>query len=227
MRVLIIEDNEDMAANVGDYLEARGDVVDFAYDGLGGLHLAVTQTYDAIVLDLGLPGMDGLSVCRRLREDARSAVPILMLTARDTLDDTLEGFDAGTDDYLVKPFALQELAVRLDALKRRAHPPAANRMQVADLELDPGTREIWRAGRRVELNPIGFTILKTLMEASPKVVSRAELEAAVWGDLIPESDALRSHIYAIRRAVDRDFDVSLMHTLRGVGYRLAALEGDE
>lgn len=224
MRVLIIEDNEDVAANVADFLEARGDVVDFAYDGLGGLHLAVTQSYDVIVLDLGLPGMDGLSVCRRLREDARSAVPILMLTARDTLPDTLSGFGAGTDDYMVKPFALQELAVRLQALVRRAQPPACGPLRVADLELDPETRVVRRAGRSLELNPTCFTILRRLMEASPRVVSRSELERAVWGELVPESDALRSHIYAIRRAVDRDFDRPLLHTLRGVGYRLAALE---
>jgi DNA-binding response OmpR family regulator len=220
MHVLIIEDNEDMAANVGDYLAAKGDAVDFAYDGLGGLHLAVTQSYDAIVLDLGLPGMDGLSVCRRLREDARSAAPILMLTARDTLPDTLAGFAAGTDDYMIKPFALQELAARLQALVRRAHPRVCGPLRIADLELDPETREVQRAGRSIELNPTCFTILQHLMEASPKVVSRSQLERLLWGDLVPESDALRSHIYAIRRAVDRDFDRPLLHTLRGVGYRL-------
>ncbi len=222
--MLIIEDNADVAANVGDFLDARGDTVDFAYDGLGGLHLAVTNPYDVIVLDLGLPGMDGLDVCRRLREDALSTVPILMLTARDTLDDTLAGFTAGSDDYLVKPFALQELAVRLDALVRRARPPASSCLQVEDLVLDPDTREVRRAGHEIDLNPACFAILRTLMEASPKVVSRSELEHAVWGDLVPESDSLRSHIYAIRRAVDRNFEQPMLHTLRGIGYRLAAKE---
>jgi DNA-binding response OmpR family regulator len=169
MRVLVIEDNEDVAANVADYLEAQGDTVDFAYDGLGGLHLAVTNPYDAIVLDLGLPGMDGLDVCRKLRREARSPVPILMLTARDTLADTLTGFSAGSDDYLVKPFALQELAARLQALVRRSRPPASIRLQVADLVLDPETREVQRGGRSLELNPACFTILRTLMAASPRV----------------------------------------------------------
>ncbi len=153
MQVLIIEDHQDVAANVGDYLEARGDTVDFAYNGLGGLHLALTNSYDVIVLDLGLPGIDGLDLCRRLREDARSAVPILMLTARDTLDDTLAGFAAGSDDYLVKPFALQELAARLEALVRRAQPPPSGCLQVADLELDPATHVVRRGARTIDLNP--------------------------------------------------------------------------
>jgi DNA-binding response OmpR family regulator len=224
MRVLIIEDNEDVAANVGDFLARRGDEVDFAYDGLGGLHLALTQPFDAIVLDLGLPGMDGLSLCRRLRQDARSTVPILMLTARDTLPDTLSGFDAGTDDYMIKPFALQELAARLDALARRARPSRGNRLCVGDLDLDPATRIVRRQGRPIDLNPTCFLILRVLMEASPKVVDRARLEHAVWGEAVPESDALRSHIYAIRQAIDRGFETPLLRTLRGVGYRLAAQE---
>jgi DNA-binding response OmpR family regulator len=173
--VLVIEDNDDVAANIGDYLEARGHQPDFAYDGLGGLHLAVTNEYDVIVLDIGLPGLHGLTLCRRLREDARSSIPILMLTARDTLDDKLAGFEVGTDDCLVKPFALQELEVRLHALTQRGRHGGSALLSVADLELDPITREVRRAGQRLELGPTGFKILKLLLEASPGVVSRQTL----------------------------------------------------
>ena len=221
IRVLIIEDHEDVAANIGDFLEVRGHEPDFALDGLSGLHLAVTREYDVIVLDLGLPGMDGLTLCRRLREDAGCSVPILMLTARDTLPDKLAGFDAGTDDYLVKPFALQELEVRLRALVRRSHPSTTmERRRVGDLELDAGTLEVTRGGQHIELNPTAFRVLEILMEASPRVVRRADLERQLWGDEPPDSDALRSHIYAIRRAIDRPFPTSMLRTVHGVGYRL-------
>ena len=222
MRILVIEDNEDVAANIGDYLETRGHEVDFAFDGVVGLHLAVTHHFDAIVLDIGLPGIDGLTVCRRIRQDAASDVPVLILTARDTLPDKLEGFEAGTDDYLVKPFSLQELGARVQALARRGRRPSADVLQIADLELHPSRFEGYRGGKRLELNPTGFRILRLLMEASPRVVRRADLEQELWGDSPPDSDALRSHIYALRRAVDRDFGRPLLHTVHGVGYRIDA-----
>lgn len=223
IRVLIVEDHEDVAANIGDHLEAQGHAVDYAADGLGGIHLLATNEYDAVVLDLGLPGMDGLSVCRRLRQDLRLTTPVLMLTARDTLPDKLVGFEAGTDDYLVKPFALQELDARLQALLRRGR-GTPGPLRVADLELDPTRLEARRAGRRLDLNPTCFTILKALVEASPGVVRRTRLEELLWGGEPPDSDALRSHIYSLRCAVDRPFDRPLIHTVHGVGYRLEAPE---
>ena len=220
MRILIIEDHADLAENVGDYLAQRGDAVDFAGDGVTGLHLAVTESYDAIVLDLMLPGIDGLQLAERLRRDAGDDVPILMLTARDTLDDKLAGFAAGADDYLVKPFALQELAARLGAIVRRGK-ARRRTLRVGDLKLDLGTRVARRQGRRLSLNPTGFRLLQVLMEASPDVVPRAELEAALWGDEPPDSEALRTHVYQLRQALDRPFDVSLLETVHSVGYRLA------
>ncbi|MEM1203993.1 MAG: response regulator transcription factor [Acidobacteriota bacterium] len=222
MRVLIVEDHRDIAANIADFLEARGAEPDFAYDGLGGLHLALTNEYDAIVLDVMLPGMDGLDFARRLRGDAGSSTPILMLTARDTLADKLAGFEAGTDDYLVKPFDLQELAVRLDALVRRTRPSPRRRLRYADLELDPSTHSARRGGVELSLNRTSFLLLRTLLEAAPGVVARRDLERALWGDEPPDSDALRSHIYLLRRSVDRPFSgPDLLHTVHGVGYRLA------
>jgi DNA-binding response OmpR family regulator len=226
MRVLIIEDHEDMAANIGDYLEAQGHTTDFALDGLVGLHLAVTNEYDVIVLDLGLPGMDGLTLCRKLREEARSDTPVLMLTARDSLPDKLEGFESGADDYLVKPFALQELDARLRALTTRGRHSTPQLLRVADLELDPETFVVRRGGRRLELNRTCIRILEMLMSASPKVVRRAAIEHEIWGDDPPDSDALRSHIYSLRRTIDRPFDRPLLHTVHGVGFRLAAAEDE-
>ena len=220
LRILIVEDNVDMAENIGDYLEAHGHVLDFAMDGISGLHLALTQDFDVIVLDIMLPGMDGLSFSRKLRADADNQTPILMLTARDTLSDKLDGFSAGADDYLVKPFALEELAARLDALVRRTDRIVRSLLRVADLEVDMGKMAVQRAGYPVVLNRVGLKILTMLMQAYPNVVSRKDLEHALWGDAPPGSDALRSHIYALRRAVDKPFKRPLIETVHGVGYRL-------
>jgi len=220
LRILIVEDNADIAANIGDYLEAQGHVLDFALDGIGGFHLALTQDFDVIVLDILLPGMDGLTFCRKLKENAKKHTPVLMLTARDTLSDKLEGFRAGADDYLVKPFALEELAARIAALVRRTDLPSRDLLRVADLEFDMGKMSVRRAGRPVELNRACLKILTMLMQAHPKVVTRKQIELALWADMPPGSDALRSHIYALRRAIDRPFKHSLLETVHGVGYRL-------
>lgn len=220
MRILIIEDNSDLAANIYDYLEGRSHTVDAAADGITGLHLAVTHDYDVIILDLMLPGMDGLSVCRKLREQAARTTPVLMLTARDTLDDKLHGFEAGADDYLVKPFALPELAARLQALQRRSSGSNVQLLQVADLCFNNNTLEASRSGKAITLTPTGLKILDLLMRKSPQVVSRRDIEEAVWGDSPPDSDALRSHMHTLRTAVDHPFDKKLIHTVHGIGFRL-------
>jgi len=219
--LLVVEDNFDIAENVGDYFEARGAILDFAQDGIGGLHLAITNTYDAIILDVMLPRMDGLTFCRKLRNEAGLTTPVLMLTARDTLADKLEGFDSGADDYLVKPFALQELAARIHALTKRRLPASPATLTVADLELDTGRMEAHRGGRPIKLNRVCLQILTLLMQAHPNVIPRDELQNALWGDALPGSDALRSHIYALRRAIDKPFGYPLLQTVHGVGYRLA------
>ena len=221
MHILLVEDNRDLAANVGEFLESRGHVVDYAADGLTGLHLAATHRYDALVLDLGLPGIDGLALCKRLREDARSNVPVLMLTAKDTERDKLTGFEVGTDDYLVKPFSLAELHARLQALARRGG-SRAEVLQVADLSFDVRTLIVRRGGQRVELTPAGLKLLEKLMRVSPGVLSRQYAERAIWGEDRPDSDAaLRGHIHALRQALDQGFEPRLLHTVHGVGYRLA------
>ena len=220
LRVLIVEDNADIAENIGDYLEQQGHIIDFAMDGIGGLHLALTHDFDVIVLDIMLPRMDGLTFCRKLRKEADRKTPVLMLTARDTLSDKLEGFDAGADDYLVKPFALEELAARIGVLARRGDQTSISRLCVADLEVDIGKMQVQRAGCKIELNRACLKILIMLMQAHPNVVTRKELEQALWGDAPPGSDAFRSHIYALRSAIDRPFKHSLLETVHGVGYRL-------
>lgn len=220
VRVLIVEDNDDLAGNIGDFLEHNGHSVDFASDGVVGLHLAVTEEYDAIVLDLTLPGIDGLTVCRRVRNDAGNQVPILMLTARDTLDDKLRGFDVGADDYLVKPFALEELGARLAAIVKRGA-RRQNVLVVADLELNLGTLTAQRQGVALKLNRMGVRLLQELMQASPNVVTKADLEHRIWGDELPDSHALRTHIYYLRQVIDLPFDQPLLKTVHGLGYRLS------
>lgn len=220
MHILLIEDNPDLAANISDYLAAHDHVIDFAGDGVTGLHLGVVNSYDAIILDVRLPGIDGLTLCQKLRKEARRNTPVLMLTARDTLNDKLEGFKAGADDYLVKPFSLEELEARLHALVRRMQ-HAANRLQVADLVLDIDTQEVRRGGHLIELTPIAFRLLGLLMRESPRVVTRRQVEQELWGDDPPDSDAVRAHIYALRSAIDKPFAVKLLHTVHSTGYRLA------
>lgn len=220
-RVLLVEDQADLAANLFEYLEARGYLMDAAPDGISGLALATDHDYDAIVLDLMLPGLDGLEVCERLRQQAGKDTPIIMLTARDTLDDKLAGFSVGTDDYLLKPFELAELEARLQALITRARAGFQTQLYVGDLSFNTATLAIARAGQPLHLNPVCRKILEILMRASPKAVSRERLERALWGEDPPDSDSLRSHIYALRKAVDGPFDKRLLHTVHRYGYRLA------
>ena len=220
--ILLVEDHHDIAAMVGDHLEAEGYEVDYAADGITGMHLAVTQSFDAIILDLMLPGMDGIELCRKLRTEAGKDTPVLMLTARDTLEDKVAGLDAGADDYLVKPFELEELDARLRALLRRAGGEvAAEVLRLGDLEVDTGTLEVRREGKLLNLTPIAFKLLIALIKASPKVLSRRALERSVWGDIPPDSDALRSHLYNLRKAIDKPFENPLLHNVPGMGYRLA------
>lgn len=221
MRVLLIEDHADLAENIGDFLELEGHSVDFALDGVVGLHLAVTEPYDVIVLDLMLPGIDGLSLCRRLQAESPRRVPILMLTALDSLSDKLQGFESGASDYLTKPFALEELAARLNALHSRTRERSdAGTLRYADVELDRARFEARRDGRRLELKRTAFRILEELVLAAPGVIERSTLEQAIWGDEPPDSDSLRTHIYTLRQVLDRPFDRALLHTVHGVGYRL-------
>lgn len=221
MKVLVIEDNQDIAASIYDYLEGLGYTVDAACDGVTGLHLAVTDNYDVIILDLGLPGIHGIDLCRRLRQDAQQFVPVLILTARDSLENKLEGFNSGADDYLSKPFALKELAARVKVLSERAKHIPASQLQIGDLLLDASAHEVHRAGKHIKLNPTLFRLLMFLMQNPYRVIKREELEYAVWQDNPPDSDALRTHLSHLRQIVDKPFDRPLLHTVRGFGYKFS------
>lgn len=224
MRILIIEDQPEILQNIADYLELKGYLVDCAYDGLGGLHLAITQTFDLIILDLMLPGMDGITLCQRLRQDARLQTPIIMLTARDSVDDKLTGFRAGADDYLVKPFSLPELHARVEAVLRRGKTGLQNVLKVGDLHFDMNHLEVTRQEKLLKLSPIGLKLLEMLMKRSPHVVRREVLEELLWGEDLPGSDSLRSHIHILRQAIDKPFKSPLLHTVHGIGYCLKATE---
>jgi DNA-binding response OmpR family regulator len=221
MRILVVEDNRSLVANLFDYFEGLGHTLDAAPDGPTGLHLASTQHYDAIVLDWMLPRLNGRDVLWRLRNEANCNIPVLMLTARDELPDKIAGFRAGADDYLTKPFDLPELEVRLEALVARAAGRGRSRvLQVGDLRYDLTTLEVTRGGQILHLFPACRKLLEVLMQASPAAVTRERLEHALWGDDPPEGDALRSHIYDLRRSVDGPYEVKLVQTLPRVGYRL-------
>ncbi|MEO8461228.1 MAG: response regulator transcription factor [Dokdonella sp.] len=225
--VLLVEDNRGIAEMVGEFLERRGYTLDYAGDGNSGLHLAMENRYDVIVLDLGLPGLDGIELCRRLRKDGKNSTPVLMLTARDTISDKLVGLESGADDYLVKPFEIRELEARIRALIRRdRRQVGAEVLQVADLIVDTATRQVTRDGKDMALSPIGYRLLSILMRESPRVISRRDIEREVWGDTLPDSDTLRSHLYNLRKVVDKPFPTQLIHTLQGAGYRLADLDAE-
>lgn len=223
MRILVIEDHPDLAANLGDFLSAQSHSVDFAADGPRGLALAQAGGHDVIVLDRLLPGLDGATLCKKLRAQGHT-VPVLMLTALDTVANRVEGLVSGADDYLVKPFALSELSARLNALHRRASDwkGGSGQLQVANLVLNTETAEARRGEAVLDLTRAERRLLELLLRKSPKLVSRAELEHALWGDDAPDGDVLRAHMHNLRNAVDKPFGQKLIHTVHGEGYRLTA-----
>jgi len=216
LTLLLVEDDLDLAQTLVDYLDLEDIRCDHASNGMAGLELMRRGRYDALLLDLNLPRLDGLSVCQRLRTDGNDT-PILMLTARDQLEDKLDGFRAGTDDYLVKPFALQELVVRVQALARRRS-GQAQCLRCTDLEMNLAERSATRAGQSLKLTPTGWRLLEALMRASPAVVSRQALESAVWGEEMPDSDSLKVHLFHLRKAVDAPFPTQLIQTVPGHGF---------
>jgi DNA-binding response OmpR family regulator len=221
MRILIIEDDPDIASNLYDFLEAAGHTVDAAPDSVTGLHLASSGQFDCIVLDIGLPRIDGNTLCRRLREEARVDTPVLMITARDTLDDKLKGFEHGADDYLVKPFALKEVEARLAALHRRRTGKSTQRaLTVGALTLDPRTLRLTYRGTDVKLPPKCLRLLEIIMAQPDRIHTRDELEHAAWGDRQQNSDTLRTHMHVLRRALAQAGGADPIETVHGLGYRL-------
>jgi len=227
MRILIVEDERKISTYIKRGLEEQGYAVDAAYTGREALDWAAAAPYDVIILDVLLPEMDGFAVCRELRRrDLRT--PILMLTARDGVDDRVTGLDAGADDYLVKPFALKELLARLRALTRRSHEqPKATEWQVADLVMDTVARRVRRDGKVIELTAKEYAVLECLLREPDHVLTRTQIAEHVWNyDVFNQSNVVDVYIRNLRRKIDEPFEVKLIHTVRGAGYRLS-VQDDE
>jgi DNA-binding response OmpR family regulator len=222
MRVLIVEDERKISAYVKRGLEEQGYAVDAAYTGTEALDFADAAPYDLILLDILLPEMDGLAVCRELRRKGNRA-PVLILTARDAVDDRVAGLDAGADDYLVKPFALKELLARLRALTRRtADVPKSPVLQLADLTLDTLTRRVRRGNKAIELAAKEYAVLECLLREPERVLTRTQIAEHVWNyDVFNQSNIVDVYIKNLRRKIDDGFEAKLIHTIRGAGYRLS------
>ncbi len=220
VRILVIEDNRQLNDSLRLSLARAGYAVDAAFDGLEGEELALLAPYDAIILDIMLPGKDGLAVCRELRRRKLSA-PVLMLTARDTIDDRVTGLDSGADDYLVKPFATRELLARLRALLRRASEEKSGLLQVTDLTLDPASRRVERAGQLIALSAREFTLLEFFMRHPDRVVTRAAVQDHLWSfESVSNANTIDVYVRRLRLNLDDPFPLKLIETVRGVGYRL-------
>lgn len=220
MRILVVEDNHRLSDSLKMNLVHEGYNVDVAYDGQEGQDLAELTPYDLIILDILLPKKDGLEVCRELRR-RRIHTPILLLTARDSIDDRVQGLDCGADDYLVKPFAMRELLARLRALQRRPLPYTSGQLETGDLLLDPVTHSVEREGRSIDLTPREFALLEYLMHHPNQVITREMIEQHIWNDELEyESNVIDVYVRRLRRKIDDPFATRLLTTIRGVGYRL-------
>lgn len=221
MKILLVEDDYDVATNVCEYLESASHEVEVAPDGLIGLDCVTREKYDCVILDISLPRLTGIQLCERIRNLGFSELPILMLTAMGNLSYKEDAYEAGADDYLVKPFALKELELRLTALIRRVSGnKAGKKLHVADLSYDVMTQKTKRGDQDIDLTATSKTILELLMRNSHRVVSKQEIEQAVWGETPESPDLVRIHIHTLREAIDKPFSIPLLHTVRGMGYRL-------
>lgn len=224
MRVLLVEDNTELAGNICDYMALKGVTIDYASNGKRSFNLIEKQNYDVIIIDVMMPGLDGFATCTQLRQRCQCQVPVIFLTARADLEDKKQGFQAGADDYLTKPFEMEELHYRLIALAARGLRSDIGQLQFHDLAMNTQTGEVVREGKTINLNKIQFRILLCLIRKSPAIVSRSDLEYEIWGDDLPDTDILRSHIYQLRLLIDRPFDQSYIQTVHGKGIKLSTEE---
>jgi len=220
MKILIIEDHQELAIQLGDFLGSLGWNIDFSLTGQQGVNLALENEYDLIILDLNLPDIDGTQVCKEIKSKSKFNIPILMLTARDSFADKVKGFDLGADEYLTKPYDLRELALRCKVLSRRQELYQSNRLNLEELTLDLNENRVFRLEQEVVLNRTSFSILLMLANAYPNPVSKSRIVHEIWGDNPPETNALKSHIYNLRMAIDKPFSHSVVKTIVSVGYKL-------
>ena len=220
LSILVVEDHPTIARQIVDFLDGLQWQTDHAGTGALAIELATRETYDVVLLDLNLPDMDGLDVCRAIKQHAPRDVPVLMLTARDAFEDKARGFHGGADDYVTKPFDLRELALRCEALARRGQLHVDQELRIGPLTLRPRDRSVTYRGAPMPLTGAGFRILLTLCTAWPQAVSRSKLMYELWGANPPDSDALKSHIYALRKQLDQAGAPNLITTIPQLGYRL-------
>lgn len=224
LSILLVEDNLTIARQLTEFFEGREWQVDYARTGSEGIRLATENLYDVVILDLGLPDIDGLEVCSEIKEHAEVNVPVLMLTARDAFEDKARGYGQGADDYVTKPFEFRELALRCDALARRNELHRSKRLLIGELQIDLAQKTASRRGQPLQLTAIGFRILAQLAQAYPDPVSRSLMLHRIWGDDPPDSDALKSHIYSLRGVLDKPFPSAMLKTITNVGYRLTTAD---
>lgn len=222
MKILIVDDNYQIVETISDYLELENNIVDCAYHGEGALKLIEDNHYDVIIMDIMMPKIDGISAVEKIRADLLCGTPILFLSAKDTLDDKIAAFRAGGDDYLLKPFAMEELCLRIQALANRGQRKDIGILRFADIQINNQTDEVRRNDQVIKLSRIQLKILKLLIRQAPNIVTRQQIMETIWGDKSPCSDALRSHIYGLRNAIDKGFSESRLETIHGQGYRIKA-----
>lgn len=220
-RILLVEDQKQLAENLFEYLGEQHYDLDYAADGLTALHLLAINIYDLVILDIMLPGVDGLTVCKRIRNDLKSNVLILMLTAKDTIDDKVSGFDSGADDYLIKPFELRELEIRIKALFRRGPGVDAACLTAGSLQYYPGTLKLYKQSELIsELSGYGASIFECLIKNYPNFVSYSELINKVWDSSEVDLKTIRTHVYSLRKALREKLGADVIRTLHGRGYLL-------
>ncbi|BED90138.1 DNA-binding response regulator [Pseudoalteromonas sp. MM1] len=221
--VLLVEDDIDLATTIVDYLDIEDIECDHASNGIMGLNLIQSNQYQMIILDVNMPKMDGLTMCKTLREQGKD-IPVLMLTARDSLDNKLEGFAAGSDDYLVKPFAMKELVARVQVLAKRKS-GEAKRLTLANLNLDLAKRSADVEGQILKLSPIAFKLLETLVRNAPQPVTRSAIMQAIWGEEQPDSNSLKVHVHHLRKQLEATTHQVTLETIPSVGFAITANEG--
>lgn len=222
--ILLVEDNQQLAEQLCDFLMQKGMVVDYARNGQTATNLLESENFDVVILDLTLPDTDGLNLCRFIKSELATNIPVLMLTARDSIEEKLDGFSHGTDDYLTKPYVLDEVYVRCLALARRHQLHKSQKTCIGDLEIDFNQKTVHRRGQNIKLSKTDFLLLKLLAEAYPNALSKRQLIEKVWGDDMPDTDAVRSHVYTLRNAIDKPFDHPLIKTVHGIGFKIVVPE---
>lgn len=218
--ILIVEDDIDIAQGIAEFLEAKGYLLDFAYNGKQALSLLDEQSYDLVLLDINLPFVDGFDVCRSLLKDKLAKLPVIIMSARGDTDDVLKGFDSGAWDYLVKPFSFAELSARITVNLAKASVPAKELLEFEGINLAEDTMTLGFEGQSVQLHQVGFDILKSLVRSAPNVVKTKTLHQTLWGEDTPDSDPLRAHVYKLRKQMKERFGQPFIATVKGIGYKL-------